>query len=300
VGEQVTEARSYYGRPIIKEPVWKPEIPWYFFSGGLAGASAGLAFGARLAGNPRLARTAHLVALAGASASPPLLIADLGRPMRFYNMFRVFKVTSPMSVGSWLLGIAGTSIGAGATLELLQIFPRLQRLAEATSGTLGMPLATYTGALLADTSVPVWHEARRDLPFVFAASSAASAGAASSIFTPAADSGPARRLAVLGGAAELLATRRMEQRLGAFLAEPYHEGRSGAFAKTAKTLTAAGTLTMALAGRRRGGPIAGGALLLGGAVYQRWAIFKAGFASARDPKYTVVPQRRRVEARARS
>jgi polysulfide reductase-like protein len=299
VGQQVTESRSYYGRPIIKEPVWKPEIPWYFFCGGLAGASAGLAFAARLTGNRRLARTAQLFALAGVSASPPLLIADLGRPMRFYNMFRVFKVTSPMSVGSWILGAAGTSIAAGAGLELLQVFPRLQLLAGAASGTLGMPLATYTGALLADTSVPVWHEARRDLPFVFAASSAASAGAASSIFTASGDSGPARRLAVLGGAAELLATRRMERRLGTFLAEPYHEGQSGAFAKTAKTLTAAGTVTMALLGRRRAGAVAGGALLLGGAVYQRWAVFKAGFASARNPKYTVVPQRRRVEERAR-
>jgi hypothetical protein len=300
VGEQVTEARSYYGRPIVKEPVWKPEIPWYFFCGGLAGASAGLAFAARLVGNRSLARTAQLVAFAGVSACPPLLIADLGRPKRFYNMFRVFKITSPMSVGSWLLGAAGTSIAAGAGLELLQIFPRLQRVAEVASGTLGMPLATYTGALLADTSVPVWHEARRDLPFVFAASSAASAGAASSIFTASGDSGPARRLAVLGGAAELLATRRMDERLGPFLAEPYHEGQAGAFAKTAKTLTAAGTLTMALAGRRRGGAIVGGSLLLAGAVYQRWAVFKAGFASARDPKYSVVPQRRRVEARTRS
>jgi hypothetical protein len=295
----MSEPRSYYGRPILKEPVWKPEIPWYFFFGGLAGASAGLSFAARLAGNARLARTAQLVAFAGVSASPPLLVADLGRPMRFYNMFRVFKVTSPMSVGSWLLAAAGTSIGAGTTLEFLELFPRLQWLGQAASGTLGMPLATYTGALLADTSVPVWHEARHDLPFVFAASSAASAGAASALFTPSADSGPARRLAVVGGAAELLATRRMEQRLGPFLAEPYHQGQSGAFAKTAKTLTAAGTVTMALFGRRRAGAIAGGAMLLGGAVYQRWAVFKAGFASARDPKYTVVPQRRRVEERAR-
>ncbi|TML66212.1 MAG: nitrite reductase, partial [Actinobacteria bacterium] len=31
---------SYYGRPIIKEPVWKPEIPTYFFTGGLAGGAA--------------------------------------------------------------------------------------------------------------------------------------------------------------------------------------------------------------------------------------------------------------------
>jgi len=35
---------SYYGKPIIKEPVWRsPEVPGYLFLGGLAGASSVLA-----------------------------------------------------------------------------------------------------------------------------------------------------------------------------------------------------------------------------------------------------------------
>ena len=50
--------RSYYGQPVIKEPVWTPEIPWYFFTGGLAGASAGLAQLAELRGCEELARRA--------------------------------------------------------------------------------------------------------------------------------------------------------------------------------------------------------------------------------------------------
>ena len=44
--------------------------------------------------------------------------------------------------------------------------------------------------------------------------------------------------------------------------------------------------------------ILGGSLLLASGAFERWAIFKAGSASARDPKYTVVPQRARIEARA--
>jgi hypothetical protein len=48
---------SYYGRPILKEPVWKPEVGWYLFTGGLAGASASLSLAARLTGNRSLART---------------------------------------------------------------------------------------------------------------------------------------------------------------------------------------------------------------------------------------------------
>ena len=63
------EVRSYYGRPVIKEPTWEPDIAWYFFAGGLAGASSGLAFVARLAGNDRLARRALLAALGGAVAA---------------------------------------------------------------------------------------------------------------------------------------------------------------------------------------------------------------------------------------
>jgi hypothetical protein len=157
-----------------------------------------------------------------------------------------------------------------------------------------MPLATYTAALLADTAVPVWNEARRELPALFAASSAASAGAAAAILTPAEDAGPARRLAVAGGAGALVASTVMENNLGPLIAEPYHQGQSGAFARTAKVLLGAGTATMAIAGRRRAGAVAGGSLLLAGVAYERWAVFKAGFASANDPKYTVVPQRERA------
>ena len=64
------EPRSYYGRPVIKPPVWKPEIPWYLFLGGLAGASAALACGAGVTGNRELARNAGLIALAGGTAQP--------------------------------------------------------------------------------------------------------------------------------------------------------------------------------------------------------------------------------------
>ncbi len=193
------EVRSYYGRAVIKELVWEWQIPWYFFTGGLAGASAGLALVARLTGNHRLARRTHLAALAGATASPVLLTWDLGRPERFYQMLRVIKLTSPMSVGTWVLTVFGPTTGLAVAYDLLGVFPRLGRISEGLSALLGLPLATYTAVLIADTSVPVWHEeARRELPLVFAASSAASAGAAAAILTPVEDAGPARRLAVGG------------------------------------------------------------------------------------------------------
>ena len=289
---------SYYGRPIVKEPTWTWEIPLYFFFGGLAGASADLALISRIAGNDKLVRRAVLVALGGATVSPVLLISDLGRPERFYNMLRVVKPTSPMSVGTWILSAFGPAVGIATASELLGIFPRIGRLAEALSALLGPPLATYTAVLVADTSIPVWHEARRELPLLFAASSAASAGAAAAILTPTEHAGPARRLAIGGALVEIGVAEAMKRRLAGFLAEPYEKGDAGRFDKLSKACSGAGAAIMALAGRkRRAAAVAGGALVLAGAVLERWSVYRAGFQSARDPKYTIMPQRERLRER---
>jgi Polysulphide reductase, NrfD len=295
-GSVVPEAefRSYYGRPILKAPVWTWEVPWYFFAGGLAGASASLGLGARLAGNDRLARNAWTVSAAGVTVGVPLLISDLGRPERFPYMLRMFKVTSPLSVGSWVLAAMGPAAAGAAVSDRLGIFPGLGRVAETVAGLLGPALATYTGTLVADTAVPVWHEAGRELPFVFAGSAAASAGAAAVLLTPAADAGPARRLAVTGAVLELGAAQAMERRLGE-LGEPYHQGPAGRLARLARACTAAGGGLVALGGRRRAMAAAGSALLLAGSACERWAVYKAGFQSAADPKYVVGPQRERSQ-----
>jgi DMSO reductase anchor subunit len=291
------EFRSYYGRPVLKAPVWKPEIPWYFFTGGLTGASAALACTADLTGNRTLARRAWPVTMAAVTVSPVLLITDLGRPERFLNMLRVFKVTSPMSVGSWVLSATGAMVTLATAHEVLGVCPRLGPLARVSAGLLGLPMATYTAALVSDTAIPAWHEARRELPFVFAGSAAASAGGAVGALTPSLHAGPARRLAVGGAAVEFLATKLMEHRLGE-LGEPYREGAAGRYAKASKALTAAGAAVVALWGRKRTAAVAGGVALLAGSVCQRWAVFKAGHQSADDPKYTVKPQRRRVQERS--
>jgi Polysulphide reductase, NrfD len=298
-GSMVPEAefRSYYGRPILKEPVWTWEVPWYLFAGGLAGASSSLGLGARLSGNERLARAAFTVAGAGAAVGVPLLASDLGRPERFLYMLRMFKVTSPLSVGSWILAAMGPTAVGAVVSDRLGIFPRLGRVAEVAAGLLGPALATYTGALFADTAVPVWHEAGRELPFVFAGSAAASAGAAAVLLTPPADAGPARRLVLSGALLELGAGQAMERRLGE-LGEPYQQGPAGRLARLAKACTAAGAGLVAVGGRRRRGlAAAGAALVLAGSACERWAVYKAGFQSARDPKYVVGPQRARLAAR---
>jgi formate-dependent nitrite reductase membrane component NrfD len=289
---------SYYGRPIVKAPVWTPEIPVYFFCGGMAGASAAMAFVADLRGEKELARRAWALALTGVGVSPALLISDLGRPSRFLNMLRMFKVTSPMSVGSWILAGAGTSIAPVAVHAWTGRFGRLARLLRPVAGLLGLPLATYTGALIANTSIPVWHEARRELPFLFGAGAAASAGAALVIVTPVEAAGPARRLALCGAAAELTVESVMEHHLGE-LGEPYHVAEAGRFATIAKTLTAAGAAIIGVGARRsRLAGVLGGTAILGGALAERWSVYRAGFQSADDPKYVVEPQRARMQERS--
>src|SRR5919109_188199 len=186
-----------------------------------------------------LARGALLTALVGIGVSPVLLIKDLGRPERFYNMLRVFKVTSPMSVGTWLVAATGGATGVAAGCELFGGMPGLRTAAERVAGGLGLPVTTYTAALLADTAVPIWHEARQELPLVFAGGAAAAAGGAATMVTPAPGARPPRRLGLFGAALELGATRTMEERLG-FLAEPYETGEASTLAKAAKGLTAAG------------------------------------------------------------
>ena len=287
--------RSYYGRPILKEPIWTWEIPAYLFTGGLAGASSVLSTAARLSGNEKLARTSLYVGAVADLVSPVLLASDLGRPERFHHMFRVVKVTSPMNVGSWVLLVSG---GASTTAALLELAGRLRPvkiLAEAVSTLSGPPLATYTGVLLADTAVPVWHEGRRELPWIFAASAAASAGAAASIFVHPRDARPARRLVVAGVLAERASMRAMERRLGT-TGEVYRQGTAGKLSRVAKGLAAAGAVVLATRGRRsRAAAVLGGSLVCAGELNLRWAVLKAGAQSARDPKYVIESQRRRAE-----
>ncbi|MET7399059.1 NrfD/PsrC family molybdoenzyme membrane anchor subunit, partial [Dactylosporangium sp. NPDC005572] len=109
---------SYYGRPILKVPVWKHDIPAYLFTGGLAAGSALLAAGADLTGRPVTRRAARAAAVAALGASTYFLVNDLGRPERFHHMLRVAKPTSPMSVGTWLLTAFGGAAGLAAAAEL--------------------------------------------------------------------------------------------------------------------------------------------------------------------------------------
>jgi formate-dependent nitrite reductase membrane component NrfD len=304
-GEQTmvpeVEFESYYGRQILKTPTWKtPDVPLYLFLGGLAGASAVLAEGAALTGRPDLERVTRIAAAGGAAAGTVALVHDLGRPERFLHMLRVFKPTSPLSVGSFILAPFSGLAGAAAVSNLTGRLPRLGRLAGLGAAAFGPPLVTYTAALISNTAVPAWHEGHRELPFVFAGSGATAAGGLAMAFTPVAQAGPARRMAIGGAAIEIVAAEALLHRIG-MVAEPYREGRPGRLISVARTMTAAAAGVTFLAGRRlRAVSVAAGLTCVVASAMTRFGIFEAGVASAKDPKYVVVPQRERMAARERA
>jgi Polysulphide reductase, NrfD len=290
---------SYYGMPIINQPTWEaPDIAGYLFLGGLAGAGSVIAAGAQLTGRPVLARTMKCGGAAAAGLSLIALVHDLGRPARFLNMLRTIKPTSPMSIGSWLLGAWYAPAAVAAVVsDLTGILPAAGAAATAAAAVAGPGVATYTAALIADTAVPAWHDGHRYLPFVFAASAVSAAAGLGLCGAPLAENEPVLRLGVLAGAAELATEKVMEKRMG-LPGQAYEEGRAKRYGRIAQAVTAAGVLTAAVAGRRsRVAAAAAGAALLAGSAMTRFTIFEAGLNSAKDPRYTVIPQRQRLEAR---
>jgi formate-dependent nitrite reductase membrane component NrfD len=305
----MSEPRSYYGRPVLKTPVWEWKIAAYLFTGGLAAGTAVLAAGADLTGAARLRRSCWLGSFGALLASVVLLVADLGRPERFHHMLRVAKPTSPMSVGTWILTAFGPGVGAAAVWELLparwqssgpgRLLRGVSRAGGLTSAATAPGVATYTAALLSQTAVPGWQEVRRELPFVFAGSAAAAGGGFGMVAAPLTQARPARVFAAAGAAGELVASRAMEARMG-LIREVYDQGAAGRRRRAAELLTVAGLAgTVFLAGRSRVGAVASGLALMGGSACQRFAVFEAGVESTKDPRYAVVPQRERLDAAAR-
>ncbi|WP_433873109.1 NrfD/PsrC family molybdoenzyme membrane anchor subunit [Saccharopolyspora sp. CA-218241] len=291
------EFTSYYGQPVLNSPTWEsPDIPGYLFLGGLAGASSLLAAGADLTARPALSVITKCGAVTGGALSIAALVHDLGRPARFLNMLRVFKTTSPMSVGSWLLAGYVPCAGVAAASAVTGRARPTGAAATAAAALAGPAVATYTAALLSDTAVPAWHDGHPEMPFVFAGSAAAAAGGLG-LTAPPEQAAPARVLAGFGVACELAALERMKRRIG-MVAEPYSSGRAARYLRASALLSLTG-MAGAFAGRRNrlASALSGTALLVASAA-TRWGVFHAGLASADDPKYVVVPQRERVRRRA--
>jgi hypothetical protein len=274
--------------PVMKPPVWTWEVPLYFWTGGIAAGSSFVALACDLAGDGRSAAVARKVALAALVPSPPLLVMDLGRPERFYNMLRVFKPRSPMSMGAWALTLFGTLAAAAVAADLLGR-PRAARALGAANAVVGGYLGSYTGVLLASTAVPLWARSRLFLGPIFVSTATATGAAACRLVLVATGlpvGHPTRealgRVEMGAMTAELVLSQVNERRLG-HLAEALERGRPGRLFKAAKWSVRAG-LALRLA-RRRGGSAAhhlASVLHLAAGLMFRCAWVGAGPPSARD------------------
>ncbi|MCS6712289.1 polysulfide reductase NrfD [Brachybacterium sp. EF45031] len=301
---------SYYGRPIIKAPPWGAPIAAYLFLGGVAGGSGLIQLGAHCTGRPALRRTARMAALAALAGGTVALIEDLGRPERFLNMLRTVKVTSPMSIGTWILTGYGLSAGMtganeidrllGERLPLSAIRPLARSLetpAAVSSAIFGAPLAAYTGVLLGSTAVPTWNGARQHLSFVFVSSAAMASAGLALAGTPTREAGPVRLLGAVAAGADLAATRVMEKSMHPVEAEPLHTGKAGAMLTWSERLAVGGAVVGLLGRRNRALSVAGGLAMAAASALTRFAVLEAGLASARDPKHVVEPQKERLAKR---
>ena len=274
--------------PVIHPAVWTWEVPLYFWVGGLASGSSFVAVAADVVGDHDSATVARKVTLAAALPTAPLLIMDLGRPERFLNMLRIFKLRSPMSMGAWCL-VAFSSLATGAVAADVGARPRLGRGLGAGTAFFGTYLGSYTGVLLASTAVPVWARSRPLLGPIFIATATATGAAANRLVLTAAGvpAGHPTRTALgtvetLAMGAELALSTLNERRLGA-VSCALHEGRPGTLFRVGKWGVRAG-LALRLA-RKRGGPrvhhLASALYLLSGLAF-RFAWVGAGRSSATD------------------
>ncbi len=166
---------TYYDYPVLKAPVWKWEIVWYFFFGGLAAGCYVIASIASLFGSKEdrfVVRAGYYLSLLALLPCPPLLIKDLGRPERFLNMLRIFKTKSPMSMGVYGLLSFSMFSGAAAVIQaardgMLGKWWGARLLAGLPQKLLAVPgiffalfLGGYTGVLLAATSIPLWSRSK--------------------------------------------------------------------------------------------------------------------------------------------
>jgi formate-dependent nitrite reductase membrane component NrfD len=289
---------TYYDTPLLSEPVWKWAIPAYYYVGGLTGAALVLGAAAQIGHSPsreQLIRRCHLIGAIGTGLSGALLVEDLGVPSRFLNMLRVFRPTSAMNMGAWILmATSATAYGAFFLRPRKGLLGRIGHVCGYMAGIFGAGLATYTGVLVGNTAVPVWQASRKVLPILFGTSAMSSVGA---FFELTVENAEERRLTkifgTVGQTAELVAAAVMERKAAVVprVARPLRHGIGGFLWRSAMLLTGAGLVLGLLPHRTRNRRIAAGLIGTAGSALMRSSIEHIGTASARDARATFHQQR---------
>ncbi len=289
---------TYYDVPMLNEPVWEWAIPTYYYVGGLTGAALVLGAAAQIGDTGRrkkLIRRCHWIGLIGAAISGCLLIYDLGVPSRFFNMLRVFRPTSVMNMGAWILsGTGGTAFLAVVLRGRENWFGTAGDIAGYAAGIFGAGLATYTGVLTANTAVPAWQASRKVLPVLFGTSAMSSVGA---LFELTVENPEERRLTkifgTVGQAAELASSIVMEKQASVVprVGRPLKKGLSGFLWRSAMVLTGVGLVLGLIPKPPRSRRLAAGIMGTLGSALMRVSVEHIGTASARDARASFQQQR---------
>ncbi len=296
--EQSTTDVTYYDRPMLQEPVWEWPISAYYYIGGVTGASLVLAAAAQLKdgeAHHKLIKSCHSIAFVGSGLSAFCLVYDLGRPERFLNMLRVFRPTSPMNMGAWILsGVGSTAPVALVLRNRPGLLGFIGKTCTILAGIFGAGLATYTGVLVSSSAVPIWQQSRKTMPILFGASAMASVG---ELFNIISGNEQERALTTtfgtVGQLVELSAGFVMEKQASEVkqVGLPFREGVSGVMWRTAAALTAGSIFLKVLPGKSSTKRIAMGVMGTLGSVLMRFSIEQLGKVSALDARASFHQQR---------
>lgn len=304
---------GYYDIPAIHGADWKWLVIGYFYFGGMSGASAAVAAFSRLHGGTsgaRLARIATYISFLSLMPCPVFLILDLGRPARFFHMLRVFRTSSPMSIGTWGLTTFGLISTLTTGLQLLEDRSSPHGVRPGASGRTagnvlallgglsGFFVAGYTGVLLTATAVPLWSKRPGLLGPLFFSSAMTSGVAAISAVASVLERDDGDAYARLH-ALETISTIAEESLLVSWIitlgptAEPIAGGRLGAVVRHG-AVGAGMALPLAISAltphlpkpMRRPATFVSAALTLAGVLAIRYAVVVGGRLSAGDPQAT--------------
>ena len=298
--------KNYYGIPPIKRAHWTWQVPLYFWIGGIGAGTQLFATVAQLLGHEdeALKRASRYTVLVTMLLSPVLLIWDLGRPERFYNMLRILKLRSPMSTQSWSLftfGNLGGLIAARQAAEdgllfgdnfLSRLVIRLipARLLTVLALPFGLFVGFNTGNLVSATSVPIWARNWMLMGPTFLASGVSTALSWLSLVLHLGHWGEAKTLRVLHRAEKAVIV--IEGVLIALSLVRMSRWSKPLFSKEVAPLFVGGTLLGGIAApfallmgkESRSKSMLASTLALAGGLAFRFAIIIAGRQSADDPE----------------
>ncbi len=297
--------KNYYGIPPIKHAHWTWQIPIYFWIGGIGAGAQLFSTVAQLLGHKdeALTRASRYTVLVSMLLSPILLIWDLGRPERFYNMLRIVKLRSPMSTQSWSLFIFGNLGGLVAARQVAEdgllgdnfLSRTLMKLIPARFLTvLALPFGLYVGAntgnLISATSVPIWARNWLFMAPTFLTSGLSTALSWLSLILKLTNSGEEKTHRALHRAEK--ATILIEAGLIAASLVRMSKWSKPLFSKQVAPLFVGGTLLGAIAApfallsgkESRGKSMLASMLALAGGLAFRFAMIRAGRISADDPE----------------